>query len=65
MDKQLYSVIDDNGNHIAYYMELKHALILVQGLMLEYYNEPCLTYSIMREETGCEAVSITESEVEE
>lgn len=65
MERQLYSVIDDNGNHIAYHMELRHALILVQGLMLEYYNEPCLTYSIMREQTGCEDVNITESEVEE
>ncbi len=65
MDRQLYSVIDDNGNHIAYHMELRHALILVQGLMLEYYHEPCLTYRIMREQTGCEDVSITESEVEE
>ena len=64
MDRQ-YSVIDDNGNHIAYHMELRHALILVQGLMLEYYHEPCLTYRIMREQTGCEDVSITESEVEE
>ena len=54
MDRQLYSVIDDNGNHIAYHMELRHALILVQGLMIEYYNEPCLTYRIMREQAGCE-----------
>lgn len=54
MDKQLYSVIDDNGNHIAYHMELRHALILVQGLMLEYYNEPLLTYSIMREQIESE-----------
>ena len=65
MDRQLYSVIDDNGNHIAYHMELRNAIILVQGLMLEYYNEPCLTYGIMREQTGCEDVSITESEEEE
>ena len=65
MDRQLYSVIDDNGNHIAYHMELRNALILVQGLMFEYYHEPCLTYRIMREQTGCEDVSITESEVEE
>ena len=63
MDKQLYGVIDDNGNHIAYHMELRHALILVQGLMLEYYNEPCLTYRIMREQTGCEDVNITENEI--
>ncbi|MDT3386264.1 MAG: hypothetical protein LIR46_00630 [Bacteroidota bacterium] len=54
MDRQLYSVIDDNGNHIAYHMELRHALILVQGLMIEYYHEPCLTYRIMREQAGCE-----------
>ena len=57
MDRQLYSVIDDNGNHIAYHMELRDALILIQGLMLEYYNEPCLTYSIMREQAGCEDAS--------
>ena len=62
MDRQLYSVIDDNGNHIAYHMELRHALILIQGLMLEYYSEPCLTYRIMREQTGCEDVNIMESE---
>ena len=65
MGIQLYSVIDDNGNHIAYHMELRNALILVQALMLEYYNEPCLTYRIMREQTGCEDVNIMESEVEE
>lgn len=65
MDRQLYSVIDDNGNHIAYHMELENALILVKGLMFEYYHEPCLTYRIMREQTGCEDVNITESEVEE
>lgn len=64
MDRQLYSVIDDNGNHIAYHMELRNALILVQALMLEYYNEPGLTYSIRREQTGCEDVNMTESEVE-
>ena len=63
MERQLYSVIDDNGNHIAYHMELRNALILVQGLMLEYYHEPRLTYRIMREDTGCEEVNITESEV--
>lgn len=65
MDKQLYSVIDNNGNNIAYHMELKHALILIQGLMLEYYREPCLTYRIMREQTDCEDVNIRESYVEE
>ena len=65
MGKQLYSVIDDNGNHIAYHMELRHVLILIQGLMLEYYNEPCLTYRIMREQTSCEDVNITESEEKE
>ena len=64
MDRQLYSVLDDNGNHIAYHMELRHALILVQGLMLEYYSEPCLTYRIMREQIDYEDVSIMESEVE-
>ena len=62
MDRQLYSVIDDNGNHIAYHMELRHAFILIQGLMLEYYNEPCLTYRIMREQTCCEDINIMESE---
>ena len=65
MNEQLYSVIDDNGNHIAYHMELRHALILIQGLMLEFYHEPCLTYSIMREQPGCEDVNITKSEAEE
>lgn len=65
MDRQLYSVIDDNGNHIAYHMGLRHALILVQGLMLEYYHEPCLTYSIRREQTNCEDVSIAKNGVEE
>ena len=63
MDRKLYSVIDDNGNHIAYHMELRNAFILVQGLI--YYHEPCLTYRIMREQTGCEDVSIRESEIEE
>lgn len=65
MDRQLYSIIDDNGNHIAYHMELEHALILVKGLMLEYYSEPCLTYRIMREQIDYEDATIMKSGVKE
>ena len=54
MEKDLYSVIDSNGNHIAYHMELRHAFLLIEALMHEFYLEPCLTYSIMREQNGCE-----------
>ena len=54
MDKQLYCVIDDNGNPIAYHMELEHALIFIKALMLEFYFEINLTYRIMREQNNTE-----------
>lgn len=55
MDKELYCVMDENGNVLAYHMELRHALLFIQALMLEYYAEINLMYKIMREQTGTEA----------
>ena len=55
MERELYCVLDDNGNVIAYHMELRHALLFIQALMLEFYQEVNLTYRIMREQSGTEA----------
>ena len=60
MERELYCVLDDNGNVIAYHMELRHALIFIQALMLEFYQEVNLTYRIMREQSGTEACDCDE-----
>ena len=56
MGMETYSVLDANGEHIAYHMELSHALLLIEALMREYYQVQCLTYRIMREQNDCEEV---------
>ena len=56
MHEELYSVIDDNGNYMAYHMQLRHALLFIEALMHEFWQEPCLTYKIMREQNDCEEV---------
>ena len=60
MERELYCVLDDNGNVIAYHMELQHALLFIQALMLEFYQEVNLTYRIMREQSGAEACDCDE-----
>lgn len=60
MERELYCVLDDNGNVIAYHMELRHALLFIQALMLEFYQEVNLTYRIMREQSGAEACDCDE-----
>ena len=57
MDKKLYCVIDDNGNPIAYHMELEHAIIFIKALMIEFYSEINLTYGIMREQIDMEVAN--------
>lgn len=54
MEEQMYSVLDDNGKHVAYHMELSNALLLIAALMDRYYQEPCITYKIMRENNNAE-----------
>ena len=58
MEKELYCVLDTNGNILAYHMELRHALLFIQALMLEYFQEPNLTYRIMREQSGTEVCNV-------
>ena len=60
MERELYCVLDDNGNVMAYHMELRHALLFIQALMLEFYQEVNLTYRIMREQSGTEACDCDE-----
>lgn len=48
MECTLYKVTTGSVD-VARYMPLDTALILVKALMLEYYNEPELDYTIKRE----------------
>ena len=48
MGCDLYKVSTGNVD-VARYMPLETALILVKALMVEYYNEPELDYTIKRE----------------
>ena len=48
MGCDLYKVITGSVE-VARYMPLDTALILVKALMVEYYNEPGLDYTIKRE----------------
>lgn len=54
MEQQMYSVLDNNGEHVAYHMELSNALLLIAALMDRHYKEPLLTYKIMRENNNAE-----------
>ena len=60
MERELYCVLDTNGNVLAYHMELRHALLFIQALMLEYFQEANLTYRIMREQSGIESCDSAE-----
>ena len=60
MERELYRVLDTNGNVLAYHMELRHALLFIQALMLEYFQEANLTYRIMREQSGTESCDSAE-----
>ena len=48
MGCDLYKV-STGGIDVARYMPLETALILVKALMVEYYNDPELDYTIKRE----------------
>ena len=48
MGRDLYKVITGSVE-VARYMPLDTALILVKALMVEYYNDPELDYTIKRE----------------
>ena len=50
MGCELYKVSTGNVD-VARYMPLDAALILVKALMVEYYNDPELEYTIKREES--------------
>lgn len=54
MGCDLYKVTTGNVD-VARYMPLETALILVKALMVEYYNEPDLSYTIQRERKEGEA----------
>ena len=56
MTEQLYSVYDDSEKVLACHMDLRNALIFIQAMMIEYFMEPNLTYSIRREQNECEEV---------
>ena len=49
MGCDLYKVSTEKAD-VARYMPLDAALLLVKALMIEYYNDPELEYSIKREE---------------
>ena len=51
MGCDLYKVSSGNVD-VARYMPLDTALLLVKALMIEYYNEPELEYTIKREKKG-------------
>ena len=48
MECDLYKITTANID-VARYMPLETTLILVKALMIEYYNEPDLEYTIKRE----------------
>ena len=45
MERELYCVLDTNGNVLAYHMELRHALLFIQALMLEYFQSKIISAS--------------------
>lgn len=51
MGCDLYKVSSGNID-VARYMSLDAALILVKALMMEYYDDPELEYTIKREKKG-------------
>lgn len=55
MGCDLYKVTTLNVD-VARYMPLDTALILVKALILEYYNDPDIEYTIRREERTDESL---------
>lgn len=49
MTEDLYRIVSDDSVIIARWMKLDIALLLIKALMNEYYNEPYLAYTIVRE----------------
>lgn len=57
MTNESYMVVDSNGNPLGEHMGLRHALIFIQALMNEFWQEPYLEYRIIREKKDvCEEV---------
>lgn len=48
MEQYLYSILDEHDNVIASDMTMDTALILLKALFMEYYNEPDISYQIVR-----------------
>lgn len=49
MTEDLYRIVSDDSVIIARWMKLDIALLLIKALMNEYYAEPYLAYTIVRE----------------
>ena len=48
MEQYLYYILDEHDNVIASDMTMDNALILLKALFMEYYNEPGISYQIVR-----------------
>ena len=48
MEQYLYYILDEHDNVIASDMTMGTALILLKALFSEYYNEPDISYQIVR-----------------
>ena len=48
MEQYLYYILDEHDNVIASDMTMDTALILLKVLFMEYYNEPDISYQIVR-----------------
>ena len=48
MEQYLYNILDEHDNVIASDMTMDTALILLKALFSEYYNEPDISYQIVR-----------------
>lgn len=48
MEQYLYYILDEHDNVIASDMTMDTALILLKALFMEYYNEPDISYQIVR-----------------
>ena len=48
MEQYLYYILDEHDNVIASDMTMDTALILLRALFMEYYNEPDISYQIVR-----------------
>ena len=57
MDRELYCVLDEYGNVLAYHMEKDHALLFIKALLIEYYADRGIEYRIKRENLDTEEVA--------